>query len=119
MGFGAYANVEKSQYYERYSEFYDFISDPSVAVIAGAALIIFVSFFGMLGSLRDNIKLLYVVGTLSNFCVNSQLHCILLVCADFIFYLVFIFCGLHIYIPNDSRSSWIYFLDRGTVSLYS
>ena len=53
--------MQKSEYYKRYSEFYDFISDPTIAVITCGCLIIVVSMFGMIGALRDNIKLLYVV----------------------------------------------------------
>ncbi|CAB3998089.1 Tetraspanin-17 [Paramuricea clavata] len=60
FGIGIYANVQKSEYYKRYSEFYDFISDPTIAVITCGCLIIVVSMFGMIGALRDNIKLLYV-----------------------------------------------------------
>ena len=62
FGIGIYANVQKSEYYKRYGEFYDFISDPTIAVITCGCLIIFVSMFGLVGALRDNIKLLYVVG---------------------------------------------------------
>ena len=61
LGIGIYANVQKSEYYERYREFYDFISDPTVAVITCGCLIIVVSTIGMLGALRDNIKFLYTV----------------------------------------------------------
>lgn len=60
LSIGIYANVQKSVYYKNYREFYDFVSDPTIAVIACGCTIIFISFFGMLGALRDNIKLLYV-----------------------------------------------------------
>ncbi|XP_046844693.1 tetraspanin-15-like isoform X2 [Xenia sp. Carnegie-2017] len=58
---GVYANVEKSEYYRNYKDFYDFISDPSIAVIICGSIILFVSMFGMIGALRDNIKFLHVI----------------------------------------------------------
>ncbi|XP_028397179.1 tetraspanin-17-like [Dendronephthya gigantea] len=60
LGIGIYANAQKSEYYERYQEFYDFISDPTIAVITVACLTIVVSGIGMIGALRDNLKLLYL-----------------------------------------------------------
>lgn len=66
-------------YYKHYREFYDFISDPSVAVIAGSILMIFVSFFGMLGALRDNIKLLYVVSDVIMILELPLFSCLLLI----------------------------------------
>ena len=65
LGIGSYANAQKSEYYQHYREFYDFISDPTIAVITVACLTIVVSGIGMIGALRDNIKLLYLVRILS------------------------------------------------------